>query len=496
MAPSATVGAPRSGPAGFTFQNPNPPAASSASQPLTGIGFQPKAVWFFSSGGATPTATFPCNFFTGVDDAVTHVGRATCSGWFLSCNNSEAAWSTSYSLVANRAIAINQITLAGYVSSFDPDGLTIQWDFLTFGARPIVDWIGVAFGGDAACQFTVGIRNTPPLGSDAITGLGFAPTGLISWLNDGVPAGFPIRTAGALGAIGFASSTACGGAFAFSHSSGCAAGNVSEMYSQQEAKLWVDPVHGASGTLVSMDADGFTMNNSAAQPGGYFVYLAMGGFAVNTGVFTTAAAGAVPVPILAGLPRALLLFGGNKPAAVGITDDYLYTAGAGTANEQMSAWSGNLDAEPAFGKAHFSFDTTRILHARDPTGFATSTLASQTSLVGFASQAVNLTATLSDGLTREWFYMILADDLGLGACGAGAPPLFSDCFTSDEIIGLPGSDGCVSAAVFDPVSSSASLGTIDTEADEVLLTEDDEPLLLEDDPFAVGAGCRVGFPVS
>ena len=427
---------------------------TAGAQSVTGVGFQGTLALFFA---ATTTNAEPCNVWMGLDDGVTHISRAFANKYFVGADNSEVAWSLSYSLVDNRAIAINQIGHTGYLSAWTADGFTVQWD--TVGLAPgSVTWIAVVLGGDL--DGVVSYAEWIASGVFTYTGVGFTPTGLLGWINGGVPAsGFPTRSSGGGGydvALSFAADPACGAAALALKGSPFVA--PSDTASRQESgKLWVS-TSGASGTLTTFTGTGWTANNSVGGGGLYHAYMALRGCACNVGTFTQPlATGVQRVTIPAAAPVVVLVASTNKVSAVGNTDDLLFSLGAATATEQMAVWTGALDNKAANGFEDNRTDLTMLGFTRQPTGLFTSTLTTAFTLAGMGDGYFDLNWSTVDGTAREWIYFVIAADLGGGPCGDAACSVTIDCATGVTTIAVPGGGIDAQATVTATGPSGASV---------------------------------------
>jgi len=387
------------------------------------FGFTPKAFYFFTS---TFDYYFPYAFGEGLDDLTTHVGRATSAGYFVGANSGSATWSSSgYSLIGDRALAINQLMCLGYISAVSSTTMTIQWDFMGLDPRPIV-WKALAIGG-ASTNVKVTAFTWVSSGSASSTAVGFQPEGLIGWYNQGATTASSLTAGQAQAALTLCAANSCGGAVSLALDSGGFAA-PSNTFGRQEAAFWVNTT-GASSSFTSFDANGFTVNNSIGGGGVFFANLCINGCACNVGTFTQpTSTGNQVIPITAATPRAVIIAGSNKVSATGNTDNALYSVGVCDLNtlDQECIWSGNLDNKPANGFAWSAYSSGPFVPAGDfsilvyqPTAYYSATLVASATIVSSTNQQFVLNWDTVDSTAREFFYLVIADSTAQ-ACGAQA----------------------------------------------------------------------------
>ncbi len=378
-------------------------------QTITGLSFQPKSVIFFGALGGSQG--LPCAFRIGIDDAVSHFGRAMNAGG--TSHGSEGMASNAKSLVAVRRQGANQQIYQGRVTSFTADGFVITWDFILVGGGVTVYYL--ALGGSSTNWKTGSFAATT--GSQAITGIGFQPTGLFGWMP-----GFAGGTLNGSGgtsdiSIGLSGALSCGQATAVNSDTSTSVGGAG-IDGYQVASTWLralsSTVLGTSSTVSSLDADGFTVSNSNNIT--YVPYLAFNGCAVNVGTFTQATStGPQAIPITAGDPKLILVMGNNKVTSSLVTDGLLFSFGAANLTDQRAVWTG--DVFTSSFKAHSQMRDDSLILAYTPTGQGTSTLNSRATLQSWTNGSFTLNWSDVDGVAREWVYMVLAGT-GSDPCGS------------------------------------------------------------------------------
>lgn len=400
----------------ITFDAPSVPPGPTVVQSITGVGFQPVLAYLFSTTSSDGSAR--ASFSQGLDDAVTHVGRGTGLGVGVVRGNSGWA-SSSYSMLPVNNNGINTLLVGGKVNSFDADGLTLHWTSLSgfSSSQPVTHWIALLLGNISA---KVGIKTGFGTGVNSVTGLGFQPTGLLSWSNAGVSA-----NPGTSFGTGVANLGVSGGPDCTSQAAAClsagSSGSVTDTKTLlTNGALTVD-TSGVIDTIVTFDSDGFTFNAAQSGVGRYLAYAAVAGCAVNCDVFTlSGSTGTEVIPLIASFPKAALVFGIDQPSTVGTVNDLLWSVGAATASEQMGAWTGTLDGKSGSGFTHNRTDTTRLITIATPTGPSASTVVAQAVLTSFDPQRMTISKTLNDGIDREWIYIVFAEATGSMPCGVSA----------------------------------------------------------------------------
>lgn len=144
---------------------------------VTGVGFMPKLLIFFTSGRSEAVdAAGRADYYMNFGAATSTSLRRGITNW----SDDGVATSAAFRYMATDAV-INEIDAAGRtgaldVQSFDADGFTVRVDD-QFVSSKQVHWL--ALGGDTF-KAKIADRTTPgSAGSQTTTGVGFTPTGLI-----------------------------------------------------------------------------------------------------------------------------------------------------------------------------------------------------------------------------------------------------------------------------------------------------------------------------
>lgn len=236
-------------------------AAAPVSQSVSGLGFTPKAIIFFTAG---PTAT-------GFDDARPAVGFTTGASESYSVSAaSETGATTSNSA---RRMAAKALTLVFWdattsaecdLTSFGVDGFTVTWT--TNNARAtVINYIAIG-GADVTNAKVVTWQSPAASGNKAVTGVGFQPSLVLNaTTSQDTGTALPASAANALFSLGTMDSSGNQWANGFWSSDGASPSDTQRVqYTNASVAI---PTIGLADWLrasyVSMDSDGFTTNFSA-----------------------------------------------------------------------------------------------------------------------------------------------------------------------------------------------------------------------------------------
>lgn len=250
-------------------------AATSTVQ-VTGVGFQPKAIIFFWSGRTESTdASGRATTFRGVGAA------ASTSARIAATNQSQDAQAAAVCDQAyHNGACIELLTTAGGIdglgdlSSFDSDGFTIVIDD-AFSSDIRVSYL--ALGGDSLTNATTGrVTEATATGNFSVTGVGFQPDLLLFMGPGRLSANPAAQGADSLFMLGAAISSSsrfsyCGG----SNDGATTMQTVSYLLDIECASATNASASTnlrARADFVSMDSDGFTLNQLETA-GGSFQYL-------------------------------------------------------------------------------------------------------------------------------------------------------------------------------------------------------------------------------
>ena len=354
----------------FTKTNAAPPV----SQSITGVGFQPRALILWCSKLTSPFGN-NLEFGLGFSDGTRSY---TAAGFSLD------AFFTPILFRIHRRQAL---ALLGYncdLTSFDADGFTLNWieNDLT------LDQIHyLALGGDDLTGVHVDTFFDPVLGNGSVTGVGFQPDALLfTGIMNGVA--LPDTVADRLNLnLGMATATQQG---AWSVSMERNNFNNTRRQRTDRAIAALDQLLPAGdATLVSMDADGFTLNWDCCSGQFFWGYLALKGGRYANGAETQPTSPGLKATTGVGFePLGLLLSSFNRTATTAIVDHMRLSLGAASESDEGSAWGGHTDlSNPTEAKK--AFTTTKALQL----------------IEAVAGQPVDAEADASfddDGYTLDW----------------------------------------------------------------------------------------------
>lgn len=249
---------------------------SAGDQAITGLGFQPKAIIFYSTGETTDDGSSALAAVASVMYGMTAGSTQNavfCHAVVEGANPAVAgkAWNETACIefLSNGVPTTDGIAA---LKSFDADGFTINWSAFPGSAR-LVKFI--ALGGSDITNAKVGFfasNSSLGVGTQSITGVGFTPDFLMFLGGDMTAAGTASNSAWCVGA---ASGTAAGRQFFVYDVDN--AGGASMQYTSS-GKCIVGGTGSRSGSLASFNADGFSISWNP-DPGSAlrFGYLALKG---------------------------------------------------------------------------------------------------------------------------------------------------------------------------------------------------------------------------
>lgn len=324
--------------------------AASVDQPVTGVGFTPKLLLLYCT--AETAEGFLSDLVMGI-------------GWTAGATKSESigVWSddnvaTTACDIRNqaKALVIKLATGANVAAecdlkTFDSDGFTLTWTTNDANAYKIHY---IAFGGPDITNTNVQlITEQSGTGNKGYTGVGFQPD-IMFTINPGF--GGHITGSGGLFQLGIGAgmSSTKRWAVAICGSSGqTMTGNVNAQTYQRTDSIYLSLQAGA-GTernrydLVSLDSDGFTLNQVVQTTAHQFVAICIKGGSWDVGSFvksTSAAPVDQSVSGLAFAPDGYILVGGkNVAASTSVVANANLVIGGGDGTNEVTAWCEQLDA--------------------------------------------------------------------------------------------------------------------------------------------------------
>jgi hypothetical protein len=385
-----------------SFQNP----ASTGSQSVTGVGFQPKAVIIWGANtAASPPEITDFNYWSfGWTDGTNHVAMTSLGLDNVVATVNNRAISTSAIIIAHDSS--NTVQHRATFTSFNADGFTINWSNI-FGSQQRY-WVYLAIGGTDISIKSGSFTINTSTGDQAITGVGFLPTGYFLTTD----AFTTTPTNGGTNII--VSGWADGTRQAVSTVRSDNAANPANTYRYQRTSK-ISAVLNTGGTTVfdasavSLDSDGFTININPAPATAYIhYYLAFRGMTAYAGTFTEqASTGTQAVTGVGFAPGCVLFQQVGAAASSSINNDSKFGLGGMSRSAQRSVWVGDLDNASAVTARRYS--QTEVISVYTPT--ATGTSSTPLAIAAYSSldsDGFTVNWTTNDGTSREILFFALS----------------------------------------------------------------------------------------
>lgn len=380
---------------------------STGSQAVTGLGFQPKCVIFFTQFAIDPAGNVTNNQF-GIG-----VTTGASNEWALGSigRDNQATSDSSRSFRSDACIhatsQTNSTVLQADTTSLDADGITINWTTV----QPTQRRIYVLAMGGSEFSATAGTFNTgTSTGNLAVTGVGFLPKlvlfgSSISSTTDG-------NLSDLIVSIGAAVSSSSRFAIAVSSQDNQAAA-VAKSKAVQTLCISKFTAAGAvdfEADFVSQDSDGFTINiTDAAAASTKVGYLAMGGVAnyaigaetQKSGTGTKATTG------IGFTPNTLILLHRNVVSSTSIDANLGIGIGArdrisGASAGRAATASTGIDAADPTNEQGYTDGTHLIIHVPTPGSISASATVS-----AFGGDGYTLNWDVADTTLRQHFHIAM-----------------------------------------------------------------------------------------
>lgn len=369
-------------------------------QAITGVGFTPKVVIFFTSAATASGFQEGARFSCGVDDGTLKYVIACVSADNVSTPNNASVFLNPASAMM---VALSGSDDTGAISSMDADGFTFNWSANSFSAGAIINFI--ALGGAGLLYHLGGFTGVSHGATYSETGVGFRPTAVLFLVKSPNGSNFGIGCmdiAGHQGAVTMRSQnpgatnsiTTC-----FTSSTHCVAG-----------------MEGVRMSYASMDSDGFTLSQTGSDVNALIPYLALGGVEMGCTAFAVPVGGGTQTFSTDAPAQAILLASVNRPASGSAQQEARISLGAADADLNLrSAFSGDKDNVTPTRAVKYT-DSTSVLTMALPAATATSsTITNQATVTGDAT-SITFDWTTHDGTAPQ---VIL---LCFGAAIVAAPP--------------------------------------------------------------------------
>lgn len=381
-----------------------------ASQAVTGVGFTPKAIIFWTTGSNAAAGTWVGNVYSTLGYTAGPANSYAIGAVSLDAQTS----SDTARRIAAKCITIpNNLGNATYIeadlTSFDADGFTLNWTTNVGGGLAGSQIMYMALGGSDITNAKVQLwTSATGTGNQAVTGVGFKPDLAIHALNgliSPVSGTFTRFITGAMNKHGQQYGQS------LSMSDGANPSDTSR-YQQTDACILAQDNSGATvqgqAHYVSMDSDGFTLNWSTALGAVSVISLCLKGVSSKIGSFpkTTAAAPASQsVTRTVFQPRAVMFSMIDGGVATGPLATASWGLGAtDTVNSRVAHFFDSDNTSPTRAKSVYVND--RAVIGSIGTG-AVSIDASATATI--VPDGFNLTWSPNDTGTADIAYIALGD---------------------------------------------------------------------------------------
>lgn len=384
--------------------------AATASQVVNGVGFMPKAVFFWHSGGVTK------NVFETATPHRHMLGMASSSS--ASEQFSESNFSASANANSARRVTQKAILLAGSagtadseasLTSFDDDGFTLSWTTNNTGESQLINYL--ALGGGLVSAKVQSFALPTVVGNVVKTGVGFAPTSLIVF--GAGPVTLDAAQAGAC-TVGLGVATAAARASA-GYAWNPTTTTLAKRY-QRSVFCLVNPNPAGAASYeidrVSLDSDGYTLNVTTTPGTANFIgVLSLKTPFVKSGVFNKPVAAAPTNTVLSGFgfnTVAALLFSFQDIAGVAVTANARLGIGAFTRTNQKSS---ALELPDAVAQATANRAIERAGRPIAKVNNNTATLDAEVDAIVGVTDGFTLEWNPNDAVATEVAYLAFGDDI-------------------------------------------------------------------------------------
>jgi hypothetical protein len=380
--------------------------SGTGTQAITGVGFTPKALLFWSGGATTADTGFEnvdMEQYFGFSDGTNHVALSHVSQDGVSPSNTAHGYTNSGAfMVVDLGATLNSV---GVVSSLDADGFTFNWTTATGATGILIHFL--AIGGSTVLAKVGDVVTPSSTGTQAVTGIGFQPSAVIF---SGFPSGTTtpyVHDGFGPNGIGWVTETAqqtldCDTVMPRNPSS-------TSRYQRTDRCI---AARGAGGvtyqaSLTSLDSDGFTVDWDIAKTG-RLPYLALAGVDVAIGEISQPAATGLQATTLSLTPQALIVMSTGQAASTSIQTNSRLSFGATDGTRQRVSWSGDNNGVSPTQTARYDATTSVHLAATPAASGASSTKNAEAALSSLDASGFTLNwTTINDSTVRQVFYLAI-----------------------------------------------------------------------------------------
>ena len=266
-------------------------AAATASQAITGVGFQPRALILWTDGSATAVDTWTDSYRCSIGFAARNAADTISVGSISGASADNLDTSNASKRIATKALTIVEwgeaVNAECDLASFDADGFTLSWTTNNATAY-IINYMALG-GADFTDAQVIPWMLDNATGNQSATGAGFQPDCVLH-LAASVGGALPLTEAAARFSLGAMTSSAQWTA-TFSVADNSATSTVRQTAHDGYAMRGVSTsLSDYRFTYVSMDADGFTVSCDDAPAADYAMFslcLAGGSYFLGSSITTS-----------------------------------------------------------------------------------------------------------------------------------------------------------------------------------------------------------------
>lgn len=374
---------------------------STGSQAVTGVGFKPKAVFFFYNEKTADGSAAGGALGFGISDASANQFANSISD-DDALGTSNTGNSTSLVSAIRYDSASQAAVYQAAVTSMDTDGFTVNWTTVSSGV--VISYLAI---GGADVRAKVGnVIKAAVTGNQAVTGVGFQPTMVLNNIARSASSGAAASTYMDIGVAKSSSSRWL--------SWGGGGDNVTPTRAYRAQRTdGFSVIRSSNSTLlseadfVSMDSDGFTINWTTNDGGAQRVkYLALAGASFAIGSFTQKTSTGNQSTTGTGFrPSALFLVSiNNVTTASVLSTARRISMGIGVSSTSRRCyWEGSVGAAGTSSVSQ-DLDSTKIIKLMTEAGASPTTQAAA-DLVSMDSNGFTLNWTTADATAREILYI-------------------------------------------------------------------------------------------
>jgi hypothetical protein len=406
---------------------------------ITGVGFQPKIIIFFSTADFAADDAFAAdyNFRFGVatdTTAANQGGMASYSQDGASVTNCDRVWNSTGALV--REVG-HSPTIVGAVSAIGSDGFTVNWTTVDGTAHRIHY---ICIGGTDITNVKSGILTSPTAtGNVSYTGPGFQPDFIMLWGNQTTTAGATGSTFG----LGFATSSSNQVVLSAASQNNLIPSGT-RRYQRSDNVLCLVELDGSDlgspnsacfgGSLVSMDTNGFTINWSVAITAGQsksFGYLAVKGGNWKVGSSTSkTSTGTQAVTGVGFQPNGLILASVCQISSTGVgTGNRISFGGGSSSSDNRCVFSGDTTALSTTVSASIQKAAKCISAITEAATHTSSTVNAEAAISTLDASGFTLNWSTASATLYEFLYVAVG--------GGAAPQNITKGLTETVTVGQP-----------------------------------------------------------